>query len=458
MAQKQTTGIIPEHFLGKAVLKMHTLELQEFVESQLAENPALTLRDVATCPVCGGDLSGGRCLQCGSCSVEDYDSQSLRYWETEYSSPDSGFSEEFPEPFSAVASPQNLTDYLKEQIRIHLPENLHSVANFIAESLDEDGYLREPLMDIADCLCLSVPQVENVLHLIQSLDPPGIAARNLRECLLIQLNQLDMADSNASLARVIISEHWELLTRMRLDKLAADLHVSKDEISSSLDFMRRHLNPYPASVFRDPWSRFVPSGSPRTMPDIIVRHTGEGLTAEIADSISHRISVDDTYDSLVSEMSQKRQAVSDSDWIHVRESVSKARLLIEALEFRKTTLRKIADELLNYQAEFFTKGPSALKPMTKKELAQKLGLHESTICRATQDKAICLPSGETIPLEMLFDAALPVKELIRNFCAERLNDGEIVQRLRELGINIARRTVAKYRNQIGIPRADYRVA
>lgn len=458
MTQRQTTGIVPEHFLGKAVLKMHTLDLQEFVESQLAENPALTLKDVATCSACGGDLTGGRCLQCGSRPAEDYDGHILKYREDEYPSPDSDFPEDLPEPFFAVASPQTLTDYLKEQIRIHLPENLHSVANFIADSLDEDGYLREPLIDIADYLGLSVPQVESVLRLVQTLDPPGIAARDLRECLLIQLNQLDTEDPDASLARVIISEYWELITRMRLDKLAADLHVSKDEISRSLDFMRRHLNPYPASMFRDPWSRLVPSGSPRTVPDIIVRHSEEGLVAEIADSISHRIAIDDIYDSLLSEMSQKRQAASDSDWIHIRESVSKARLLIEALEFRKSTLRKIADELLRCQAEFFTKGPSALKPMTKKELALRLGLHESTICRATQDKSVRLPSGEVIPLETLFDAALPVKELIRNFCAERLNDGEIVQRLRELGINIARRTVAKYRSQIGIPRVDYRVA
>jgi RNA polymerase sigma-54 factor len=455
MIQKQTAGMIPEHFMGKLVLKLQALELEGFIEAQLAENPALTLKEEATCPACGSDVTAGRCFNCGLIS-ENCDS----YRGMEFSDVDNIYIdvEDFPEPFSNVASPHQFKDYLKEQIHLNVPRELCGIAEFIVDYLDEDGYLREPLVNIATSVGLSVLEVEEVLKLIQKLDPPGSGARDLRECLLIQLDRLDAECDEASIARLILSDYWELLARLKLDKLAAKIGVSREKLSHVVDFIRDHLNPYPASMFSDPWDKFTPRDLPKVVPDIEIHCTDEGLVAEIADSISHRVTIDRVYATLWKEISQKKRILPQKDCVHIRESVAKARSLIEALEFRRSTLRKIADEIVRYQAEFFIKGPSALKPMTKKDLAQRIGLHESTVCRATQGKMMRLPSGEVILLETLFDSALPIKEMIRELCAEKLTDGEIAQRLREKGINIARRTVAKYREQIKIPPFDHRVA
>ncbi|MCL6518665.1 MAG: RNA polymerase factor sigma-54 [Armatimonadetes bacterium] len=460
-SQKQIAGIAPEYIMGKSVLKMSSLELQEFVQAQSVENPALVIEEVPQCPVCGRDLSDGECPACGSHPLDvSNDQVESDDWHEEgwlavqrSSESDTSF-----EPLSVVASPQSLRDYLKEQIRTSLEPELYEIADFIVDVLDEDGYLREPLIDMASRLGLSVPELESVLEKVQDLDPPGIAARSLQECLLIQLKRLTIAHPAHFLACVIVRDHWDGVVRMRLDQVAKKIGVSREQVDGAFKFIREHLNPRPASMFRDPWERFAPHNVCRTSPDIEVRLDADGLIAQIVDPTTGRIAVDQFYADLYAEMSHKRNGYSESDRAHVRECVLKAQALIEALEFRKVTLRKIANELLNLQADFFLRGPSELKPMTRKELAARIGVHESTVCRAIKDKTIRLPSGEVISMELLFDSALPVKELVRSLASQRLSDSEIAARLKELGISIARRTVAKYREQLRVPRMEYRIA
>jgi RNA polymerase sigma-54 factor len=456
---QQTPSMSPEHIMGKAVLKMNLQDLQQFVQAQFAENPALAMDEESQCPACGCALIDGFCPACGSevlSSVEERDYEDDA-WQEGIRTP-APTDDEYYEPFATVAAPKSLAAYLQEQIGASLDGAERRIAELIVGYLDEDGYLREPLIDIANSCGISVPQLEDILGIVQALDPPGVAARDLRECLLLQLDRLDANSRLKALAAAVVRDHWDDLERMKLDRIAKSLKISPDAIADAIGFIRENTNPHPAGVFRDPWERLSPRQVSGVRPDVVIRSTEDGLLADIMDPVSGRVAVEEMYASLHEEISQQKKSHSEADRAHIKEAVSNARSLIDALEFRKSSLRRIIDELLICQAEFFANGPFALKPLTRKELAAKIGLHESTICRATQDKTIRLPGGEVIAFDVLFDAALPVKEMVRRLAVEKLSDGEIAQRLGEIGISIARRTVAKYRDQLRVLPVEYRVA
>lgn len=456
--QQQTSTMVPEHILGKSVLKMSLEESERYIEAQFAENPALSIELAAQCPACGAILRGDLCPSCGSSRVssksDDYTADDDWYERSVTSS--AGMDDDYFEPFARVASPKSMEDFLKEQIRLSTDDIDIDIAYGIVEAIEEDGYLREPLIEIASRLRVSVPQIEIVLAQVQLLDPPGIAARDLRECLLLQLSRLDPSPTREMVEK-IVRDKWELLSKMKVDKIASELKSSPAATREALNFLSENTSPHPASMFRDEWESFSPRKASRVRPDVSVFIMDKGLAAEIASPTSGKVSVESTYADLYREMSQKNKPYSERDKVHVKECVSKAQVLIDALEFRKSTLRRIIDELLRVQAQFFIEGPMALKPMTKKDLAELVGLHESTICRATQDKMLMLPNGEVIPFDTLFDSALPVKELVKGLAAERLSDSEIARRLCESGVQIARRTVAKYRDQLGVLPVEFRI-
>jgi len=456
--QQQTPNMSPEHIMGKAVLKMSLMEVQQFVEAQFTENPALSIEETTLCPACGGRLIGDFCPACGSERVQD-EEKTLPDdddWQAEvYSS--AAADDEYLDPFARVATPQTLTEHLKEQARLSMDGEDLRLASFLIDMIDEDGYLREPLVDLAAEQGLSVPQLERILLEVQSLDPPGVGARDLRECLLLQLSRLSDESFEKRMAEKIVRDQWELLSRMKVEKIATSLKVSSETVPLILQFLRENTTPHPASMFRDPWENMYPRRASKTRPDVVVRQVKDALVADIVDPTSGRVSIEEMYTGLYEDAVRGKGHMSEREKAHVKEHVAKARALIEALEFRKSSLRRIIDELLSYQADFFKEGPYALKPLTRKELAARIGLHESTVCRATQDKFIRIPNGECIAFELLFDSALPIKERVRQLAAQKLSDGEIAARLTESGMPIARRTVAKYRDQLGVLPMDYRL-
>ena len=463
--QQQTVGMVPEHLLGKSVLKMGLQELQQFVEVQVAENPALIMEEDSLCPACGCALLGDYCPGCGSekiATLDDTDSDGEDWQEGMYSS--AGHAEdEYYEPFARVAAPKLLAEHLKEQVRVSKLGDKEQIAEFLIDCLDEDGYLREPLIDIASRFGVSVPQLEEVLRLIQALDPPGVGARDLRECLLIQIEQLDDDSGGRILAEKIIRDHWEGVSRMKLERVASVMGVEVKAVTRALTYMREHVTPHPAAAFRDPWEKLTPRRESRHVPDVLVRVTEHGLMTEILDPITGKAAIDETYGSLYAEVLRKKNGFAEADRAHIKECVRSARTLIEALEFRKDTLQRLAAELIRCQVEFIIKGPAYLKPLTRKELAARIGVHESTVCRATSEKTMQLPSGEVVSFDIFFDSALPVREMVRSLAAEypngkALSDSEIAERLNALGVIIARRTVAKYRDQLRLLPVEYRLA
>ena len=268
VSQKQTAGMSPEHILGKSVLKMSLEELQQFVQAEFCENPALSVEDYSECPVCCSQLIDGGCPNCESLDLagaEDPPSEPDD-WSPEQWEQSSRFDDEYFEPFAGVATPSSLSDHLKEQIHANLSEADVPIAEFIIDSLGEDGYLREPLFEIACRLRLSVPQLESVLALVQKLDPPGIAARNLRECLMIQLAQLHVHSEDSRNAEILIRDRWDEVSRMKFDEAARRMRIDRKAVESALRFVRERLNPHPASMFRDPWQKLAPRTTAEQAP------------------------------------------------------------------------------------------------------------------------------------------------------------------------------------------------
>lgn len=457
--QQQTVTMSPEHIVGKAILKMSLQELSQYIAQQLAENPALVMDEESVCPMCGSPLAGDYCPSCGS---EKYEYQEIDDGDDEWKdlpgTPSvETFDEEY-EPFDGVAAPSSLQDSLKEQIALACDYEEREIAEYIIDTLDEDGYLREPLIEIAGNFAKSVPQIEEVLCIVQSLDPPGIGARDLRECMLLQIERLD-EDSDARMnAEIILRKHWESFEKLKLDRIAQASGIDAEDVSDAVRYMRDNLNPRPADAYSVSWERLAPRRTSRTRPDVILQQSGTSLSAKVTEPTTSKVAVEELYAGIYAEMAHGKNGRSSEESEHIKEYVTKANSLIEALEFRKSTLRKVMDDLLETQTDFFTKGPSALKPMTRKELAARIGVHESTVCRATQNKSIRLPSGEATTFDVLFDSALPVKEMVRNLCAQKLSDSQIAAKLTEAGIKIARRTVAKYRDQLRVLSCEYRVA
>ncbi len=431
---------------------MNILELQEFVETEAMENPALSVDESARCPVCGFISGAAACPVCGAApgrveTHQDPPSDERAHLEKVFAAvEDDAF-----DPFRTVAAVADLRDHLKQQARVALGGRHLRIAEYIIDCLDEDGYFREPLYDTAEAFAASVPEVEDVLALVQTFDPPGVAAKDLRECLLIQLSALGIENDAALTAARILGDHWEGFSRMRLKAIASRLGIGLEEVREACEFIRENLNPRPASLYRPAFGRLAPRETAAVVPDVVVRRSGDALMADVVDSHTRHLGIEETYERAYQALRTGEANLCDDDRRHIREHVERVKCILDAIQLRKKTLARVAIELTKCQKAFLLHGPSHLKPLRQKDLAKKLQVHESTICRAVAGKYCKLPSGEVVSFEVFFDAALPVRTMISQLIArsaEPLSDGEIARRLAEQGVTIARRTVAKYREQM----------
>lgn len=240
--QQQTITMSPEHIMGKSMLKMPLQELVQFINAQASENPALILDDGPNCPSCGSTLIDNACPVCGSKAIVSID-EFADYDEWLPKRPYMQPNDDYCEVYAGVAAPQSLTDYLKMQANVILKEDDIQVAEYIIDLLDEDGYLNEPLIDIANLFHLSVPQVESILAAIQHMDPPAMGSRNLRESLLIQLSYIDAHDEEKRIALEILTNYWDDFCRMKLAHISKVSHINKDKVLLGAKLIREKLTP-----------------------------------------------------------------------------------------------------------------------------------------------------------------------------------------------------------------------
>jgi RNA polymerase sigma-54 factor len=352
---------------------------------------------------------------------------------------------------------QSLQDYLRWQIELTgLNERDRTIAETIVEAVGDDGYLTSDLEELQGALPteweLEIDDMEAVLTRVQHLDPVGVAARDPREALLIQLRELPTSTPYRETAERLIDRHLELLANRQYAQLKRRMRIDQDELAAAVGLIQT-LDPHPGSQISDERASYV-------IPDVFVRrgHDGEWYV-DINDDAHPRLRVNSYYASLV------RRGDNSSDNTMMRQHLQEARWLIKSLRSRNETLLRVAECIVERQRGFLEHGEEAMQPLVLREIAEAIDMHESTISRITTQKYMHTPRG-TFEFKYFFSshvqtvdggecAATAIRARIRRLVAAEdparpLSDNRLTELLRDEGINVARRTVAKYREAMAI--------
>jgi len=400
---------------------------------------------------------------------EDYFDGDRRAGDVEYPA---ASQDEFPSYDQTLTKPTSLEDHLLWQLALSgLAGREKTIGQMIIGNLDDDGYLRTPLEDIATEAGASAAEVESVLKQVQTFDPAGVGARDLRECLLIQLSHLDRDPIGAigrktgllggSLVESIVSNHLKDLEKKQYGRIAKALGVTVEDVFSATRVIEG-LEPKPGRPYFTADNQVI-------VPDVfVVKNEGEWVVFLNDDGLP-RLRISPYYKRLMA----GRKADSDATKAYLDEKLRGAQWIIRSIEQRNKTIIKVVGSIVKFQEQFFEKGVQFLKPLVLKQVAEDIGMHESTISRVTANKYMHCPQG-VLELKFFFNtgiqrsdqsadmlSSVTVREMIRKMVAEEdsqhpLKDQEIAARLRSHQIMIARRTVAKYRSEENIPSASQR--
>lgn len=351
----------------------------------------------------------------------------------------------------------SLTDKLFDQLHMisGLSDEEMKIGEYIIWNINSDGYLLCDVKDIAENLDVPVEKVEEVLKVIQSLDPPGIGARDLRECLLIQLREKNGSKESIE----ILEKYYEDFRNKRFEKLAYKMKVPVETIKNAMKEISK-LNPKPGEGFFSAELNSI-------VPDVIVERVDDEFVISLNDSYVPHLRINKTYRKMLTNRKGTPKDVKD----YLRKRLEAARWLINSIEQRRATILRVMHSIVEHQRDFFEKGPGNLKPMILKNIADDVGMDISTISRVTNGKYVQTDfgvfelksffsekmrksSGEEISNRVIKDR---IREIIENEDHKKpYNDDKIVKILKDEGIPIARRTVAKYREQMDIPVARLR--
>ncbi|HUS40261.1 MAG TPA: RNA polymerase factor sigma-54 [Pirellulales bacterium] len=358
-----------------------------------------------------------------------------------------------------VDRPQTLQDYLHDQISwFDLDEDLRQLVDLIIYNLNAEGRLQGQLIDLLgpDATPERVVLAERALAVVQKLDPPGVGARDERECLLLQLTPGMLFYDEL---HKLISDHLEDLASNRLPQIARKTGMSIEDIHEVWEELRK-LNPHPASVFKD---TYVPA----VIPDVYVEHDDDGNNVVRLDNErTPNLYISPYYRKLL----QSGEATPEAKE-YIKRKINAAQWLIESIEQRRSTLTRVAQAVVDHQTEFVEKGPEYIEPLKMQQIADKVGVHVTTVSRAVDDKWIQTPRG-IFPLRKFFvggtvsadgeeiawdSVRLKLQEIIDNEDKQKpYSDDELVKQLAAQGLNVARRTVTKYRKSMNIPSSRQR--
>lgn len=358
--------------------------------------------------------------------------------------------EDHPALEASVCRPEGLAQHILWQLRTsELRAEDHEIAVQIVGNLDRNGYLQCTVEEICAETTRTVEDVERVLNFIQHLDPAGIAARDLRECLLIQLDLLGLADS---LAWRLVDKHLQHLEARKYETIAREEHVSIQQVLAALETVKT-LEPRPGRPFIDEMPVYI-------TPDIYVRKVGEEYVISLNEAGIPRLRVNPDYRRFIS--GSEQQNLENKDYIQDR--IRSAAWLIKSIHQRQQTIYRVTESIIKFQRDFLEKGVQGLRPLVLRDVAQDVSMHESTVSRVTTNKYVHTPQG-VFELKFFFTSGLKsgdgvvssesVKERIRAMILQEdtrkpLSDQAIVATLKAEGVDIARRTVAKYREMMNI--------
>lgn len=363
---------------------------------------------------------------------------------------------------SRHATTENLQDHLLWQLNLTpMSDTDREIATMLIDGIDDDGYLHTTVEDVLESMPVELDVEEDevmaVLHRLQQFDPAGVFCRDLRECLLLQLHQLPDGTPWLIEARLVIKDHIALLGNRDYPALMRKTKLKEDELKSVLRLIKE-LNPKPGSGISSSESEYV-------IPDVIVRQVHDEWRVELNPDIAPKLRVNADYAALI------RRSDNSADNSFLKDNLQEARWFIKSLLSRNETLLKVATKIVEYQIDFFDQGDEGMKPLVLHDIAEAVGMHESTISRVTTQKYMHTPRG-IFELKYFFSShvstdsggecsSTAIRAMIKKLISEEntrkpLSDNKIATILGEKGIQVARRTVAKYREAMMIPPSNER--
>ncbi len=359
----------------------------------------------------------------------------------------------------ADESGQTLQDHLVWQLEMaRLPTAAMTIGRALIDAINDDGYLTETPQAIADTVApevrASLPEVEAVLAIIQQFDPAGVAARSVAECIELQLRQLDPATPGLQAALALAHRHLELVADQQFSVLERQMHCSGEELDVALALVRS-CHPRPGSTIQPVRTEYV-------VPDVYVRRSPQGWIVEMNPASVPRVRLNESYAGLITRA---------ADHAVLRTQLQEARWLLRSLEIRNDTMLRVARSIVERQSAFLDRGEESMQPMILRDVAEAVQMHESTVSRVTTGKYLHTPRG-VFEFRYFFSSQVPgddgagisstaIRAKIRKLIAQEspdrpLSDSRIAELLSTDGVLVARRTVAKYREALGIPPSSER--
>lgn len=463
----QQLAMTPQLQQAIRLLQLSTLELQQELQQALESNPLLEQIDTHE-EIDTRETQDSETLDTADALEQKEMPEELPLdasWDTIYTAgTPSGTSGDYIDdelPVYQGETTQTLQDYLMWQVELTpFSDTDRAIATSIVDAVDETGYLTVPLEDILESIGdeeIDIDEVEAVLKRIQRSDPVGVAAKDLRDCLLIQLSQFDKTTPWLEEARLIISDHLDLLANHDFRTLMRVTRLKEDVLKEAVNLIQS-LDPRPGQS--------IQTGEPEyVIPDVLVRKHNGHWTVELNSDSIPRLQINQHYASMCN------NARNDGDSQFIRSNLQDAKWLIKSLESRNDTLLRVSRCIVEQQQAFFEQGEEYMKPMVLADIAQAVEMHESTISRVTTQKYLHSPRG-IFELKYFFSShvntegggeasSTAIRALVKKLIAAEnpakpLSDSKLTSLLSEQGIMVARRTVAKYRESLSIPPSNQR--
>ena len=451
MTQEQRLILTQNMQQSIKLLQMSLHDLREYIDIEYSENPVLEVNEEIA-PY--DDVQNVEKM-----SIEDsYDHKKIveeLYSDNYKDRLEINYSREEVSPLNFIEKKTSLKEYLKEQlVEVDIDQYMLNICKYIVESLDNRGYLEISVEELAQELNISSAMIERALKIVQSLEPYGIGARNIKECLLIQSLRLNILDN---IMEKIILNHLESVAENKYEAVGRALNISPREAQRYGDLIKK-LEPKPSRGF------YTGEEVNYIIPDAEIKNINDEFFIIMNESALPKLMINRTYKDAL--QNNKDSEVNT----YVKEKINQAIFLIKSIEQRKSTLYKVLECLIDKQKDFFIFGRQQIKPLTLKEVSEKVNLHESTVSRAIKDKYI-LTSYGTIKIKDLFAtglsannddmATVQVKNEIKRIVDQEdrskpLSDQIISSILADKNMKISRRTVAKYRGELGIKASSMR--
>ena len=442
------------------LLPLTTLELAEVLEQEVMENPLL--EEVPAQETQPDEVAQEEAREQAERNDPLKDIDVEKFFEDYlddggYKRTGSSEVPEMPPIENTLTESPDLYDHLLWQLHMSVADEVTlEIGEAIIHNLDEDGMLRASLEEIANLGPYPPEEVERALAVVQALDPPGVGARDLTECLRLQLNHLGLADSPTD---VMVRDHIKQLQSHQYPEIARQMALSSEEVSHHLEIIRR-LDPKPGLKYSPDRSTFV-------VPDVFVVKEGEDYKIILNDDGLPRLRISPTY----RKMLEVKEAGSEETRNYVKDKLRSALWLLKSVDQRQRTIYKVAESIVRHQRGFLDQGVGHLKPLVLRDVATDIGMHESTVSRVVANKYMHTPRG-VYELRFFFHSGITssmgesvssvtIKEKIRKMIDEEdssrpLSDSRIAEILEQTGLPLARRTVAKYREELRIPPSNLR--